>query len=803
MHTYTRTGVLPWSTRTFCTFALKRRGVARMEWLRLFPNVGAFLQTLQTFAISAVSLPSVSCRRPRGVRAAPDYARWVQSNATTDIPPGPPLGSSKGTPWPAEVPPGRPDAAWWRRSIGDLTGVGPAAVTRAATLNISTVGDLLLHLPSRYEAFGDGVRPVAALTAGEEVTVRVVLDGITVQPTRRRHLKIVRARVHDGSGRMVATWFNQQHLARQLHPGDELLLRGRVGGDGRRELSVRSHEVLDGRGPEGLHTTGLVPVYPATEQMPPRRLRELVAAARHLVRAAPDPVPTWARVRLGRPPVADALAAVHFPRSLREASDARRHLALGELLELQVGLRALRRREEGTRRAPALPATGAIVDPVVAALPFRLTQEQARAVYRIGRDLERTTPMRRLLQGEVGSGKTLVALLAMCQAVEAGAQAAILAPTETLAEQHLRTLDALLEPAGISPVLVTGRLPAAERDRRRMALATGTARIAVGTQALLSEGVQFARLGLVVVDEQHRFGVEQRQALAEAASVDGGESAHLLYMTATPIPRTLALTDYGDLAVSTLRHRPPGRVPVETRWVHDGEREAAYEAVRAELGAGRQAYVICPLVEDGQAAEARAATAEARRLAEGPFKNFRVGLAHGAQRGDEKRATMADFAAGDIDLLVATTVVEVGIDVPNATVMIIEGADRFGLAQLHQLRGRVGRGGHPGTCILFGDPATPDGERRLEAAVAISDGFRLAEADLEIRNTGSLLGVRQAGPSDLRVADRRHHRRELAQARTLARWVLRDDPQLDRPEHAALRAAVARRFASIPRLLDA
>jgi ATP-dependent DNA helicase RecG len=710
---------------------------------------------------------------------------------------------SKGTPWPDERPARRPAPGWWARPLGDLPGVGPTTATRARTLGIVTVADLLQHLPYRYESFDDGVRPVADLRAGEEATVRAVLDTIAVQPTRRRGLVIVRARVHDASGRLVLTWFNQRHLATRLQQGDELLVRGRVGGEGRRELAVRSHEVIGGRGSEGLHTTGLVPVYPAGEQMQARRVRELVDVARPLARCAPDTVPTWARLRLNRPPVADALTAAHFPRSMREAREARRHLALGELLVLQVGLGALRRREELRRRAPVLRGTGALVDPLIAALPFRLTPEQARAAHQVGRDMERPVPMRRLLQGEVGSGKTLVALLAMCQAVEAGAQAALLAPTETLAEQHLQTLDRMLAPTGQSPVLLTGKIPVAERDRRRMALATGTASIAVGTQALLSEGVSFARLGLVVVDEQHRFGVEQRQVLAEATSREGGESAHLLYMTATPIPRTLALTDYGDLAVSTLRHRPPGRVPVETIWSPESDREAAYERVRAALREGRQAYVICPLVEEGAAAEARAATVEAERLTAGPFAAFRVGLAHGAQRTEEKRAVMAAFAAGEIDLLVATTVVEVGIDVPNATMMLIEGADRFGLAQLHQLRGRVGRGGHPGTCILFGEPSTPEAERRLEAVVAIADGFRLAEADLEIRDTGSLLGVRQAGPSDLRVADRRRHRRELAEARRLARWILRDDPRLERIEHAALRVAVAQRFASIPRLLDA
>ncbi|HMM48502.1 MAG TPA: ATP-dependent DNA helicase RecG [Miltoncostaeaceae bacterium] len=700
--------------------------------------------------------------------------------------------------WPARVP----AWAWWTRPVGDLPGVGPAGARHAASLGIATVADLLQHLPHRYESFDDGLQPVGALRPGQEATVRVVLDTIGVHPTRRRGLVLVRARVHDDSGPITLTWFNQRHLARQLHPGDRLLVRGRMGAPGRRELAVRSHEVLDGETSEGLHTTGLVPVYPASERFPSRRVRELVDRARPLARTAPDPLPTWARVRLGRAPIADALSGVHFPRTLAEATDARCRLALGELLVLQVGLAALRRRDARRRTAPVLRATGAMSRPLLEALPFRPTGEQERAAAQIGRDLRAPTPMRRLLQGEVGSGKTLVALLAICQAVEGGAQAALLAPTETLAEQHLRTLDRMLAPTGHLPVLLTGRIGAGERRRRLQALAAGTAAIAVGTQALLSPEVRFARLGLVVVDEQHRFGVAQRHALSEATAALEGESPHLLYMTATPIPRTLALTDYGDLAVTTIRHRPPGRAPVETLWYREQEREEAYERIRVALRAGRQAYVVCPLVEEGEGAQARAATAEARRLAEGPFADFRVALAHGAQRSDEKLTAMNAFAAGEVDLLVATTVVEVGIDVPNATVMLIEDADRFGLAQLHQLRGRVGRGEHPGTCILFGEPSTPEGERRLEALVEIDDGFRLAQVDLDIRDTGSLLGVRQAGPSDLRVADRRRHRRELAQARRLARWILRDDPHLRAPAHHDLRAAVAERFAAIPRLLD-
>jgi ATP-dependent DNA helicase RecG len=475
-----------------------------------------------------------------------------------------------------------------------------------------------------------------------------------------------------------------------------------------------------------------------------------------------------------------------------------------ELIVLQLGLLILRRAEQSRRSAPPLVGTGELVGKVVGALPFTMTVDQERCRKEIGADLEGTAPMRRLLQGEVGAGKTLVAALAICQAVEADRQAALLVPTETLAEQHFVTLDALLGPAGLSPVLITGKIPKRERENRLLQVTTGTAQVVVGTQALFSAGVHFNSLGLVVVDEQHRFGVEQRQALAEEAGRAGDGAAHLLYMTATPIPRTLALTAFGELAVSVLRDRPPGRQPVETEWVRDDRRDEAYERVRAELRAGRQAYVICPRVqESGEDDEGRAATAEAERLRSGPFAAFTVGLAHGAQRPDEKRAAMAAFDSGETDVLVATTVVEVGIDVPNATAMIIEDAERFGLAQLHQLRGRVGRGEHPGTCIAFGEPTTEEGERRLEAFAQTTDGFRLAELDLEIRGEGSMMGRRQAGATDLRFARVGRDAEHVERAREIATVLLDSDPELAEPRHELLRRAVRERFAGIPRLLEA
>lgn len=715
-----------------------------------------------------------------------------------------PFGSARGVGWDGPIPPRRPgvEAAW--APLEQLRGVGRVTAERARAFGLASVADLLFHLPARHEDFAEGARLIRDLAIGEDATVRVELDSISVRPTRKRRLRIVQARVHDETGMLMAIWFNRDYLVRVLTPGDVLLLRGKIRAGAPPEMTVQTQEVLHagaegGGASEGLHTTGLVPVYPATEALPSRRIRELVDAAIPLARALGDPLPVWMRERLSLPSLSEAIHAVHFPRRRPEARLGRRRLVLGELVILQLGLLALMRREAAGAVAAPLRGPGLLEKRVRDGLPFALTSEQERALMQVQADVARTRPMRRLLQGEVGSGKTLVAVLAMCIAVESDAQAAILVPTETLAEQHLRNLDALLAPTGISPVLLTGRVQGAERERRLMSIRTGTAQVVVGTQALLSEGVEFANLALVVVDEQHRFGVEQRSALTSRA--DSGR-AHVLYMTATPIPRTMALTAFGDLLVSVIRRRPPGRSPVATEWVREPERDDAYARVREELRAGRRAYVICPRVEqdtDGR----RSAIAEAERLAAGPFSGFTVGLAHGAQSSEEKRQAMLDFAEGRTDLLVATTVVEVGIDVAEATVIVIEDAERFGLAQLHQLRGRVGRGHDAGLCMLFGEPTNEEGARRLEAMTQVSDGFALAELDLEMRGEGTVLGASQSGATDLRFARVSRDRRELAEARHLARKALERDPRLLTDVHGPLRAAVLERFPDIPRLLEA
>jgi ATP-dependent DNA helicase RecG len=556
------------------------------------------------------------------------------------------------------------------------------------------------------------------------------------------------ARISDGSAAVSATWFNQPWLERQLQPGTHVRLRGRQGRFG---FDVKSHDLGDASA-----TADFAPVYPASEEITPKKLRELVEAA--LPPSVADPLPAALREQERLPQRGDALWALHRPRSLEEAETGRRRLAFDELLVLQIGI-ARRRREREDEVAPALGEPGELVARYRGVLPFRLTEHQERAIRDLDADLERSVPMQRLLQGDVGSGKTVVALYALLRAVENGRQGALMAPTETLAEQHFLTLEALCRELGVSCGLLTNSVPKGERER------AVAADVVVGTHALIQEGVDLSNVAVAVVDEQHRFGVEQRRALA------GNRSPHILHMTATPIPRTLALTVYGDLAVSEIAEPPANRKPIVTAWVTAEKSSEAYSRLRRHLDAGRQAYVVCPLIEESETSQARAAEAEAERLRRAELRGYRVGLLHGRLRPAERRDLMARFKAAELDVLVATTVIEVGVDVPNATIMIVQEADRFGLAQLHQLRGRVGRGAEQSYCLLISrqrDELTETAVARLEALVRTTDGFELAEVDLDIRGGGQLLGTRQSGLSDLRFARLREDRPLLERARAAA-----------------------------------
>jgi ATP-dependent DNA helicase RecG len=650
--------------------------------------------------------------------------------------------------------------------VETLAGVGPKVAERLGRLGLGlrTVRDVAEHIPRDFldwqEASG-----FAALMTGEEATVTCTVERARLRPTRRRNLKIVEAQVRDESGsRVTAIWFNQAYLVDQLKPGTRLLLHGSLEGSGYgpATFKVERHERAEAGA--GLHTVGLVPVYPASEELATGRIREIADRALTLARFFPDPLPAALSTEEELPPLADAIRAAHQPRERAEAEAARRRLAFQELLVLQLGLRRRRAEAEAGAVACALGEDGDLIARYRDLLPFELTPEQEHALAEIREDLGQPRPMQRLLQGDVGSGKTVVALYVLLRAVEAGHQGALMAPTETLAEQHFLTVEPICNDLGVRVQLLTSSLGAGEARRAREALARGEADLAIGTHALIQESVAFRSLAVAVVDEQHRFGVEQRRAL-------GSTSPHVLHMTATPIPRTLAQTVYGDLEVTEIARPPRNRKPIVTRWVTDERSAEAYERLRRHLAEGRQAYVVCPLVTESEASEARAAEQEAERLRHAELRGFRVGCLHGRLRAEKRRAIMNAFKRRELDVLVATTVIEVGVDVPNATIMIVQEADRFGLAQLHQLRGRVGRGGEQSYCLLVSrrkEELTETARRRLEALVETTDGFRLAEVDLELRGEGQLLGTRQSGLPDLRFASLTRDRELVASARAWA-----------------------------------
>ncbi len=657
-----------------------------------------------------------------------------------------------------------------------------AKMQRAAeVLGLITVGDLLRHLPrDRREA-----RAVAQLVPGETATVVVQVRSISSRPVRRRGMRpLVEATVADETAPMKATFFNQPWLVQKYPAGTRLVLHGK--------FEARNRFRVQGHAPTEEATTGADAVahYPATEGLSSTQILALVRAHAAALGDVLEPLPSRMRAleRLGDRP--GALTAAHFPATPEDPETARRRLAFDELLLVQLALLRRRRMRRNVLSAPVLDGEPELTARWLSTLlPFPLTGDQETALAAIDSDLAQAQPMQRLLMGEVGSGKTVVALYALLRAIEHGYQGALMAPTETLAEQHFATLQALL-PGELVPVgLLTGSTPARRRSDLLSKLATGELALVVGTHALIEESVRFARLGVVVVDEQHRFGVRQRAALASPS--EAGESPHVLHMTATPIPRTLALAGYGDLDLTVLRELPRGRQPIATHVCSpDAERARAYERIREELRAGRQAYVVCPLVEESELLQARAATAEFERLRAGELSGFSVVLLHGQMRPAEKQAAMSAFNSGQAEVLVATSVIEVGIDVPNATVMLVEDADRYGISQLHQLRGRIGRGTEPSLCLLFGAKDSP----RLRALASHSDGFELADIDLELRGEGELIGTRQHGLAQLRVADMTRDAELLERARIHAQRLVDEDPELQQAEHVLLGDALVRTF---------
>jgi ATP-dependent DNA helicase RecG len=647
----------------------------------------------------------------------------------------------------------------------------------AQRLELHAVGDLLEHIPRDRRA----ARTIAELAEGEVATVVVEVRSIKSRPVRRRGMKpLVEARVADETGTMGVTFFNQPWLERRYRPGTRLLVTGKY--QGRRGFRVNEHAETG----ELVATGEDMATYPASDGLTSVQIAALVHEHRGAIRDVIEPLPAHLRALERLPDRPAALDAAHFG----DQEGGRRRLAFDEFLLLQIALlRRRARRREGARAEPLEPPGELTVRWLRDSLPFAPTGDQRKAMATIDEDTAHNRPMQRLLMGEVGSGKTVVALYAMLRAVESGAQAALMAPTETLAEQHFATLQKLMPGELVQAALLTGSTPQGRRNDLLNKLSSGELKLLVGTHALIEQAVEFDRLAVAVVDEQHRFGVNQRRALDRKAPP--GLAPHVLHMTATPIPRTLALTAYGDLDVTALHELPAGRRPITTYVAGtDRERARAYERIREELDKGHQAFVVCPLVEESEALQARAATAEYERLRGGEFKDYRVVLMHGQMRPREKQEAMAAFAAGGADVLVATTVIEVGIDVPNATVMLVEDAERYGLSQLHQLRGRIGRGEHASICLLFG----PKDSARLRAMAQHTDGFKLAEIDLQLRGEGEMLGVRQSGLQAFKFARLPEDVELLERARRHAREILDADPGLREPEHALLEEAIARAY---------
>jgi ATP-dependent DNA helicase RecG len=672
--------------------------------------------------------------------------------------------------------------------VTDLPGVGPRIAAALKDLGVVTMADLVSHYPSRHEDLSN-VRKICDLRVGERATVvgRVVGVKKVGRPVRGRTPGLS-VQLYDGTGYMPATVWGRGWLLNQLVPDVWVVVSGEVQRRYGLQLATKSIELIDDPATVGdnAHAGRFVPIYPVNKGINTRRMRTLIRRALDASGRILDPLPAEILARYGLPNLHDAIHEIHFPADGGRLKIARRRLVFHELFLMQTGLAARKARLEKTESGRSHKGDGRILNPFLKSLPFGLTAAQERVIGEVLEGMRSEKPVRRLLQGDVGSGKTIVAVAALLSAVEAGGQGAIMAPTEVLAEQHYISISASLKDLPIRVVLLTGSQGATERRTALEMVKSGEAHIVVGTHALIQKGVDFNDLSLVVVDEQHRFGVGQRAVFKEK-----GATPDTLVMTATPIPRTLSLTLYGDLEVSLLDELPPGRKPVETRITELSERGEAYEEVRTELEAGRQAYVVCPLVEESEALEdVRAAEELYEELAQNIFPERRVGLLHGRMKAAEKREVMAAFRAREVEVLVATVVVEVGVDVPNASAIVIEGAERFGLSQLHQLRGRVCRGLHPPKCFLVGDPKTEDSQRRLEALCEHQDGFKLSEVDLAIRGEGTLFGSRQSGLPDLKIAKLLRDVEVLVEARRAAFELVAADPSLQKPQHLPLRREI-------------
>jgi ATP-dependent DNA helicase RecG len=734
----------------------------------------------------------VGDRRPESRRQAPSFTDRPDSQPSRDQKRAATGGETPSAGAPAvdtrpNLPPARPEPERLHQPTSILRGVGPRLAEKLARLGAENIGELLELYPRRYDDY-TLMKPINRLEYGEAVTV--IGTVWEARSRRTRSGEMVQATVNDGTGTIRVTWFNQPWVVNQLKAGMQVVLSGTV--DQYMGHPVFNNPSWEPVAVEPLKTRRIVPIYPLTEGLRAYKMRQIMQqAVSDYAKDVVDSLPDALREKHRFYSLPQAVAEVHFPDSQATLHQARRRLVFDELFLLQLGMLGLRQDWQSQPGRPLTTADGPL-DRFWEALPFALTAAQRRAIDEIRADMARAVPMNRLLQGDVGAGKTVVAASAMVIAASAGAQSAMMAPTEILAEQHFQGLNAALSPLGLDVRLLTGSTARTEREALLAALVAGDLDVLIGTHALIQEPVVFHNLGLVIIDEQHRFGVDQRQALRDKGApvaADTASSPHLMVMTATPIPRTLALSLYGDLDISVLDELPPGRQEIKTRWLRPNERERAYAFVRGQIEAGRQAFVICPLVEESDKIEAVAAVEEHARLQDEVFPDLRLGLLHGRLRSDEKEAVMRDFYEGRLDILVSTSVIEVGIDVPNSTVMLIEGANRFGLAQLHQFRGRVGRGEHQSYCLLISDSSSGEAEMRLQAMEQTNDGFVLAERDLELRGPGQFFGRQQSGLPEIQLAALLDIE-ALELARREAEALYEEDPQLAEPEHAALRRRV-------------
>lgn len=669
-----------------------------------------------------------------------------------------------------------------------VKGVGPRLAEKLGKLGVATVEDLIYYIPRKYLDRSNVVK-ISEIKVGEDVTVIGEVKAVRKSVTPRQHRKVLNVDIFDGSGYLSGVWFNQLYHADRLVMGTEVAFSGKaVFNYGKLQIINPSYDILREK-EDPVHTSRVVPLYPAVTGLSSNMIRRLVKNLIDSGIQIRDPLPLDILKKDDLMPLTPAIRQIHFPDNLAVTKQARERLVFDEFFFLELGLALRKNRLEKTSKGIVHKTEGGLLEQFLDGLPFELTSGQKKVLGEITTDMKRSAPMHRLLLGEVGSGKTVIAVAALVIAVQGGYQGAIMAPTEVLAEQHALRLKELL-PGTIRSVLLTGGQTAKDKQQIHDRIKNGEVDMVIGTHTLIQEGIDFHDLGLAVIDEQHRFGVRQRISLREK-----GHTTDILVMTATPIPRTLALTLYGDMDVSILDELPKGRQEIETLVRDQKHREDAYDLIRQQIKMGRQAYIVCPLVDESDKVQVKAASAEVERLRTQVFPDLRVGLLHGQMRREDKEAVMKGFRGGALDILIATTVIEVGVDIPNVTVMLIEDAERFGLSQLHQLRGRIGRGEHKSFCVLFADPVTEDAKERMRVIEETGDGFKLAEEDLKIRGEGQLFGPKQSGLPDLKVASLVRDMKILASARDTAFSIIDADTVLAKPENSLMLEEVKKRFA--------